>query len=142
MKKQITDRLLKDSALYPMGRKLEVIQPHFVRLSVRVWLEKENLENAYDLQVKAKEMIENFIDPLQGGQGLQGWEIGEFPRSSQIIAYLRTGISGCSISKILMTAEIDGKEVPITEDFYDNFKNPFMMAVNGEHIVYIEVSGC
>jgi hypothetical protein len=112
MKKQITDRLLKDSALYPMGRKLEVIQPHFVRLSVRVWLEKDNLENAYDLQVKAKEMIENFIDPLQGGQGLQGWEIGEFPRSSQIIAYLRTGISGCNISKILMTAEIDGKEVP------------------------------
>ena len=142
MKKQITDRLLKDSALYPMGRKLEVVQPHFVRLSVRVWLEKDNMENAYDLQVKAKEMIENFIDPLQGGQGLQGWEIGEFPRSSQIIAYLRTGISGCSISKILMTAEIDGKEVPITDDFYDNLKNPFMMAVNGEHIVYIEVSEC
>ena len=142
MKKQITDRLLKDSSLYPLGRKLEVIQPHFVRLSVRVWLEKENLENAYDLQIKAKEMIENFINPLQGGQGLQGWEIGEFPRSSQIIAYLRTGISGCSISKILMTAEIDGKEVPITEGFYENFKNPFMMAVNGEHIVYIEVSGC
>lgn len=142
IKKQITDRLLKDSTLFPLGKTLDVIQPHFVRLNVRVWLEKENLEQAYDLQVKAKEMIQRFVEPLNGGQGLQGWEIGEFPRASQIIAYLRTGISGCNISKILMTAEIDGKEVPITENFYEQMKNPFMMAVNGEHIVYIEVSGC
>ena len=142
IKRQITERLLKDSALYPMGRTLTLIQPHFVRLNVRVWLEKDNLDQAYDLQNRAKEMIEQFIDPLKGGRGLQGWEIGEFPRSSQIIAYLRNGITGCRISKILMTAEIDGKEVPITENFYDHMKNPFMMAVNGEHIVYIEVSEC
>ncbi len=142
IKQKITDRLMKDSALYPMGRKLSLVQPYFVKLNVRVWLEKENLENAYDLQVRAKEMIEKFIDPLQGGQGLQGWEIGEFPRSSQIIAYLRTGISGCSISKILMTAEIEGKEIPVTEDFVEQIGNPFIMAVNGEHIVYIEVSEC
>ena len=142
IKKQITERLLKDSTLFPLGKTLDVIQPHFVRLNVRVWLEKENLEQAYDLQVKAKEMIQRFVEPLNGGQGLQGWEIGQLPRASQIIAYLRTGISGCNISKILMTAEIDGKEVPITENFYEQMKNPFIMAVNGEHIVYIEVSGC
>lgn len=142
MKKQVRERLMKDSALYPLGRELTLIQPHFVRLNVRVWLEKETMEQAYDLQVKAKEMIEKFIDPLQGGRGLQGWEIGEFPRASQIIAYLRTEISECSISKILMTAEIDGKEVPVTESFYEHLDNPFVMAVNGEHIVYIEVSEC
>ena len=142
MKRKITDRLTKDSALYPMGRKLSVIQPYFVKLNVRVWLEKENLENAYDLQNKAKELIEGFIDPLNGGPGRQGWEIGEFPRSSQMIATLRTGISGCNISKILMTAEIEGKEVPVDESFFEKVQNPFIMAVNGEHIVYIEVSEC
>ena len=41
-----------------------------------------------------------------------------------------------------MTAEIDGKEVPVTEDFFEKMENPFLMAVNGEHIVYIEVSKC
>ena len=90
----------------------------------------------------AKEMIEKFIDPLHGGPGYQGWEIGEFPRSSQIIATLRTGISGCSISKILMTAQIEGKEVPVDESFFEKVQNPLIMAVNGEHIVYIEVSEC
>lgn len=142
IKRKITDRLTKDSSLYPMGRKLSLVQPYFVKLNVRVWLEKENLEQAYDLQNRAKEMIEKFIDPLNGGPGLQGWEIGEFPRSSQIIANLRTGISGCNISKILMTAEIEGKEVPVDESFFEQVQNPFIMAVNGEHIVYIEVSEC
>lgn len=142
IKKQIRDRLMKDSALYPLGRELNLIQPHFVRLNVRVWLEKETMEHAYDLQLKAKELIHRFVDPLQGGRGLQGWEIGEFPRASQINAYLRTEISECSISKILMTAEIDGKEIQVTESFYEHFDNPFVMAVNGEHIVYIEVSEC
>ena len=142
MKRKITDRLIKDSALYPLGRKVSLVQPYFVKLNVRVWLEKESLENAYDLQNRANEMIEKFIDPLNGGPGYQGWEIGEFPRSSQIIATLRTGISGCSISKILMTAEIEGKEVPVDESFFEKVQNPLIMAVNGEHIVYIEVSEC
>lgn len=142
IKRKIMDRLKKDSALYPLGREISLIQPHFVKLNVRVWLEKENLDQAYDLQVRAKEMIERFIDPLNGGQGMQGWEIGEFPGSSQIIAYLRTGILGCNISKILMTAEIDGKEVPVDESFHENNRNPFLMAVNGEHVVYIEVNEC
>ena len=142
MKRKITDRLIKDSALYPLGRKVSLVQPYFVKLNVRVWLEKESLENDYDLQNRANEMIEKFIDPLNGGPGYQGWEIGEFPRSSQIIATLRTGISGCSISKILMTAEIEGKEVPVDESFFEKVQNPLIMAVNGEHIVYIEVSEC
>lgn len=142
IKKAIRDRLMQDSALLSMGRELTLIQPHFVKLNVRVWLEKDNMEHAYELQQKATEMIEKFIDPLEGGVNSKGWEIGEFPRTSQIIACLRNGIAECNISKIVMTALVDGKEVQITDSFYEQMKNPFMMAVNGEHIVYIEVSTC
>ena len=142
VKKAIKDRLMQDSSLLTMGRELTLIQPHFVKVNVRVWLEKETMEQAYDLQQKAVDMISRFIDPLKGGMGGNGWEIGEFPRTSQIIACLRGGIMGCNISKIVMTALVDGKEVPVTDSFYEKMKNPFLMAVNGEHIVYIEVSTC
>ncbi|MBR5509401.1 MAG: hypothetical protein IKV59_05055 [Lachnospiraceae bacterium] len=142
VKKTIKDRLMQDSALLAMGRELTLIQPHFVKVNVRVWLEKETMEQAYDLQQKAVDMICRFIDPLKGGMGGNGWEIGEFPRTSQIIACLRGGIAGCNISKIVMTALVDGKEIPVTDSFYEKMKNPFLMAVNGEHIVYIEVSTC
>ncbi|MBO5335551.1 MAG: hypothetical protein J6A94_00265 [Lachnospiraceae bacterium] len=142
IKKAIRDRLMQDSALLAMGRELTLVQPYFVKLNVRVWLEKENMEQAYDLQQKATDMIQKFIDPLEGGVSGNGWEIGELPRTSQIIACLRNGIAGCNISKIVMTALVDGKEVQVTDMFYEQMSNPFIMAVNGEHIVYIEVSAC
>jgi len=142
VKKAIYSRLMQDSALLSMGRELTLIQPHFVKLNVRVWIEKESMEQVYDLQQKAIELIEKFINPLDGGVSGKGWEIGEFPRVSQMIACLRNGIRGCNISKIVMTAIVDGKEVQVTDLFYEHMQNPFMMAVNGEHIVYIEVSEC
>ena len=39
VKKKIKDRLLSDGIFQPAGRTLNLIQPHFVRLNVRVWLE-------------------------------------------------------------------------------------------------------
>ena len=33
-------------------------------------------------------------------------------------------------------------EVPVDESFFEKVQNPLIMAVNGEHIVYIEVSEC
>lgn len=72
----------------------------------------------------------------------QGWEIGELPRASQLTAVLRTGLPGCSITRMVITAQVNGQEYSVTDEFYENLNDPFAMAVNGEHMVYIEVSGC
>lgn len=142
IKKSIRDRLIRDSALFSMGRELYLIQPRFLKLNVSVWLEKDSMEYAYELQQKAKTFIWKFIDPLTGGLGGSGWEIGELPRQEQLLACLRTNLSDCNISKIVMTVLIHGKEVPLTDEFYEKESNPFFMAVNGEHRVYIEVMEC
>ncbi|MDO4261615.1 MAG: hypothetical protein Q4C82_06015 [Eubacteriales bacterium] len=142
LKQAIRDRLARDSALFPSGKSLTLIQPYFIRLSVRVWIEKDSMDQAYELQQQALEELRQFIDPLKGGVGGRGWEIGELPRMSQLTARLRTRIAGCSISRMVMTALVDGKELTVTDEFYENMKNPFLMAVNGEHRVYIEVSEC
>ena len=139
IKRQIRERLLEDSVLLTLGRELNLVEPHFVKVNVRAWLEKENLDEAYDIQYRATELISDFIDPLKGGQNGTGWEIGYFPRTSQIIAALRTGLPGVNVTKLLMTAMVDGKEVTVTDEFVTKMKNPILMAVNGEHIVYIEV---
>lgn len=142
IKKAIRDRLLRDSALMPMGKNLLFIQPHFIKMNVRVWLEKETMEQAYDLQQQALMLMTEFLDPLHGGVSGQGWEIGEFPRISQLTAALRAGLYGCSITRMVITAQVNGQECSVDEEFYENLNDPFAMAVNGEHKVYIEVSGC
>lgn len=142
IKKTIRDRLLRDSALMPSGKSLTLIQPHFIRMNVRVWLEKDSMDQAYDLQQRALAKMTDFINPLKGGVSGQGWEIGELPRASQLTAVLRTGLPGCSITRMVITAQVNGQEYSVTDEFYENLNDPFAMAVNGEHMVYIEVSGC
>ena len=142
IRKSIRDRLLRDSALMPSGKTLTLIQPHFVRMNVRVWLEKESMDQAYDLQQQALTLMTDFIDPLKGGVSGRGWEIGELPRISQLTAVLKSGLPGCSIARMVMTAQVNGQECSVTDEFYENLNDPFVMAVNGDHMVYIEVSGC
>ena len=142
VKKKIKDRLLSDGIFQPAGRTLNLIQPHFVRLNVRVWLEKDSMEQAYDMQQQALELIRRFIDPMEGGMSGQGWQIGELPSPLQLTAFLRTGMDGVSISRMLVTAWENGQERPVDSEFYEKHKNPFRMAVNGEHMVYIEVREC
>ena len=90
----------------------------------------------------ALELIRRFIDPMEGGMSGQGWQIGELPSPLQLTAFLRTGMDGVSISRMLVTAWENGQERPVDSEFYEKHKNPFRMAVNGEHMVYIEVREC
>ena len=139
LKEDIRRRLMENSGILPLGRELILTQPHFVRLNVRLWLEKDSMEQAYELQTQAEELLRGFIDPLNGGVQGRGWEIGEFPRASQILACLRSQLKNCSISRMVMTAIVDGAEVPVQDGFGEQMDNPFLMAVNGEHIVTIEL---
>ena len=74
---------------------------------------------------------------MEGGMSGQGWQIGELPSPLQLTAFLRTGMDGVSISRMLVTAWENGQECPVDSEFYEKHKNPFRMAVNGEHMVYI-----
>lgn len=139
MKESMRKRLLNSTGLIPGGKELILTPPHFVKLNIRLWLERETMEQAYEIQSKAVSLIREFIDPLNGGIEKHGWEIGTFPGISQIAAYIKTSLPKCNIAKIVMTANIDGEEVPVKEDFYETRWNPFIMAVNGEHIVYIDI---
>mgnify|MGYP005770338131 CR=1 FL=1 len=142
VKRQIRERLLADSALTASGKMLTLIQPHFIRMNVRVWMERESMEQAYELQQETLGLIRTFLNPLEGGMAGKGWEIGELPTPAQLTAFLRTRIEHSGISRMVMTALLDGREVAVDESFYENRKDPFAMAVSGEHMVYIEVSAC
>lgn len=139
MKESIRARLMENSSMIPDGKELVLIQPHFVKLNVRLWLERESMEQAYEIQSETAAAIRDFIDPLNGGISSSGWGIGQFPQISQIAAYIKTRLPESNISRIVMTAIENGIEIPVNENFYETRHNPFIMAVNGEHIVYIDL---
>ncbi len=140
VKEQIRDKLIKSSSIETLGKNLILSQPYFVRLSIRLWMECEKMENAYELQRETSQLISQFIDPLGGGFDGTGWEIGNLPTVAQIIAYVKTKQPDMEITKVALTANFGKNEVAVNEEIYSKINNPFAMAVNGEHIIYVELA--
>lgn len=139
IKKEMQRKLEETGNFNVMGRKVNLIQPAFVACSVTVWLEKDNMENAYELTGRTKQLITQFLDPLCGGAEQDGWRIGTYPRVSQIRACLRKNLPDVTIAQIAVTASVNGKEVKIMEDIADVCTSPFVIPVNGEHVVHIDL---
>lgn len=139
IKDEMKKKLEETGSFLVMGRDVQLTQPHFLRLNVRLWLEKDTMENAYDLQNMAYKVIEEFINPLNGGLDGNGWEIGNFPRVSQIRAYLRKRLKNVSIAKLAVTTLVEDKEVEIKEDISSISKSPFILPISGEHVIHIDL---
>ena len=136
VKEDIREKLMACSGLVPAGKTLILTQPRFVKMSVRLWLECERMESAYDLQKQCGESIREFIDPLYGGFGGRGWEIGVLPSTGQVVACLKIKHPDIVVSKIVMTAVYENREYAVDDQIGKYITSPFAMAVNGEHVVY------
>ena len=108
-------------------------------MSARLWLYSEKMEDAYDMQKQCGESIREFIDPLCGGFGGAGWEIGVLPTTAQLIAFLKIRHPGVVVGRIVMTAVYEDREYAVDDQIGRHITSPFAMAVNGEHIVYCQL---
>lgn len=139
IKEEMRKKLEENGSFLVMGREVQLTQPHFLRLNVRLWLLKDTMENAYDMQNTAMNVIEEFIHPLTGGLYGTGWKIGDFPRVSQIRAYLRKRLKGVTIDRLAVTTLVEDKEVEIAEDISAISQSPFILPISGEHVIHIDL---
>lgn len=139
VKDTIRQKLLSTGSLIPLGKKLVLSQPHFIRMSARIWVKLAAGESMYDIQQETSAAISAFIDPLTGGFYKEGWEIGTVPRTKQLLAYLKSKLPGIHVTRLLMAAAVDGQELEVDDEIHKTLNNPFAMAINGEHHVYIEL---
>lgn len=125
--------------MLPLGKKLILAQPHFLPLSVRLWLECDNMEHSYDLQAQTNQSIRQFLNPLDGGFEGQGWQIGEIPTSQQLMAFLGAHYPQLVVAHLAITVQYAGEEYTVDDLLREKLKDPFAMAVNGEHTIYIDL---
>jgi hypothetical protein len=140
VKSTVEQKLLSSTSIRTMGKTLQLCQPKFVSVSIRLWVECAEMEHAYDLQNECGESIRQFLDPLLGGFDGRGWEIGVLPSRSQLLAYLKTRCSDALITRMVMTARVDGREFEVGAEMDREVGHPFAMAVNGEHVVYVDLA--
>ncbi len=140
IKDSIHKKLLKSSNILPMGKNLMLTQPQFIPYAVKIWIGCNEYDDVYELQSGTKQMICEFIDPLRGGFDGNGWEIGVLPTVKQLVAYIKMKSNNLTIIRISASAVSKGREVAVSEDIEQVITNPFAIAVNAEHTVYVEIN--
>lgn len=140
MRQAIREKLLTCSGLGPAGKQLLLTQPRFVRVSARLWLRTDKMENAFDLQQQCTQSVGRFIDPLRGGFEGRGWEIGVLPTPTQLAAYIKIRHPELTVDRLVMTARFENREYAMEDSAGRRTFGPLAMAVNGEHMVYCRLA--
>ncbi len=116
---------------------IAVIEPVFLRLSVKLWFKVKEAENIYEVQRSFREKINGFIDPLKGNFSHCGWDIGELPNKARLYSFIRSLDIDGSVERLIVT--VSGEEdVRQPETDLDDLKsNPFYLGINGDHDIVI-----
>ena len=115
---------------------LHIVEPIFVSVSVCIWAMVMDMDDAFEVQNEARTVISEYLNPV-GNKNNEGWNIGTFPKESQVLMKLSTLRNKAVIQRITMIGkyvdatgehELDIKDIEIT---------PFMVIKSGEHKVVI-----
>lgn len=139
VKDTVRRALTEAGGMVPLGKTLVLCQPRFVRFSVRIWLRCDEMESVYEVQRRTEEAIRCFLDPLQGGFDGRGWKIGSLPTAQQLLASLKMQDSTLRVERMAMVARWGGRDYAVDEDFLARMNDPFVMAINGTHTVYVDL---
>ncbi|MCR5251309.1 MAG: hypothetical protein K6E50_11945 [Lachnospiraceae bacterium] len=130
--------LLERCEITVVPSRLHIVEPIFAAVSVSVWLEVADMDNAFELQSSIREILERYLDPVNGGgESADGWEIGVMPKKTQILMQLAGIRKQALIRKTSITVNFTDHEGEHEVD-YDALKaGPFMVCCSGRHTINI-----
>ncbi len=133
---RLKEFLIASSSVTLLPEHVYIVEPIFVSVSVTVWAEVQNMDDAFEVQNLIKETLHRYFNPVKNEID-NGWEIGVVPKKSQIMMKLGTLRSHADIRRITIIANyVDGEGLHET-DISDLVVTPFMVVKSGEHRVNI-----
>ncbi len=131
-------RLLSRSEATVTEESLCLCEPSYVRVSVDVWMQVENVAHSFEAQNLILDSINAFLDPL-GRDGRGGWDLGVLPTDTQLKQMLHSLRFRGFITKFIVTARYVEKAGAHETDLDHLPPNPFAIAINGTHRVFMEL---
>ncbi len=128
--------ILKNCELTVTEENLHIVEPIFVDISVNVWAMVMDMDDSFEVQNEAKNVLAEYLNPVSSPEH-EGWAIGTLPKQSQILMRLGVLRSRAVIQRITITAryvdcegehEVDAKDIKLT---------PFMVTRSGNHKVIV-----
>ncbi len=128
--------LIENSAVTMSPDHIYIVEPIFVTVSVNVWAEVDDMDEAFETQSMISNTLAEYLDPVSRN-GDKGWDIGVIPKKSQIQMRLGTLKSRAVIRNISVIAHYVDKDGEHETDISDLKASPFMVVKSGEHKVHI-----
>lgn len=128
--------LLEKCEITVTEENLHIIEPTFVEISVDVWAETVNIDDSFETQIRIREILEDFLNPVTGNGG---WKIGSLPKPSQIMLRLNNLKSMVMVKKTLIVAKYTDNTGTHEMDLSDVNVTPFMICTSGKHNVHVTI---
>ena len=133
---ELKEEMLKTSSITLSPERIHIVEPLFVDISVRLWVETENIEDSFEITSRIESMLEDYLNPVSSEEN-EGWPIGVIPKKNQIVMKLGSLKSHALIRKTAMVAHYRDKDGDHEIDIQDLQVTPFMAVRSGTHRVHI-----
>lgn len=140
LKRTVEERLLKASAAsIAFPNRLQVIEPAYVEIGVRVTVWVRNMDEVVHVEREIEQKLEAFLDPIYGNNDGHGWEIGARIHPSMFYALIKSVGPVMHIPQLLLEAyrlEQGGKVEWNPERLSEL---PHSIILSGKHRIVVEV---
>ncbi|MBQ9633347.1 MAG: hypothetical protein IJV04_10640 [Lachnospiraceae bacterium] len=132
----LKSHLLEHCELTVVSKRLHIVEPIFVEISVSIWVDIVDIDNSFEIQNLLSECLEAYLNPL-GREAGRGWKIGVIPKKPQIL--MRMGIlkSRAIVRKSSMVAAYSDATGYHEVALEELVVSPFMVCKSGKHQVHI-----
>ncbi|MDO4530673.1 MAG: hypothetical protein Q4C06_01720, partial [Bacillota bacterium] len=133
---ELKKHLLEHCELAIDPKELQMEEPIFVEISVDVWAEVMRMEDSFEIQTLAKDVLTKYLNPI-ATENSKGWNIGQMPRNAQIMMKLNSLKNRVMIRQVVVTAKYEDDD-GVHEVALNELKvSPFMVVCNGKHNIHI-----
>lgn len=143
MKEQVKTYLAARAPLVVTSpNRLVVAGPVYLLLSVTVDLYSVSLDVAAAVEKRALEQLAIFLHPLTGGLEEKGWQFGQVPCLSDILALLHgiEGVDHLENLSVQVKETQSGEAVLLTMDGMATLTpSPYTLISSGEHQIQLKV---
>jgi hypothetical protein len=133
MQGAMKEHLLTQSELSIHPDKLLLVAPLFVTISVEIWVEISNMEEAFEVQNRIREVLDEYLNPYSG----EGWEIGTLPKETQLRLLIQSVKRKAVVRHMMVVAGYQDGQGYHEQVLKELDASPYMLCKSGSHQIHL-----
>ncbi|WP_457622076.1 baseplate J/gp47 family protein [Persephonella sp.] len=132
-------------SLSPVTANINVIPPEFVFVDLSVTVVTDEISKINQMKSTVKEKVEQFLNPVKGGDSGRGWEFGKLPNYSDFFPVITSVKDVVYVKEMTVTLRKKDEELPLSEstslDLLESFREDYLIITPGKIDLKVDLGG-